>query len=172
MAPKIKRPVRETKKTLLMVGEGCAEKAFLQHLRGLYSNGKIKHSIHSANGKGPHNVIKSTIAKHTHDGYDYSVSLLDTDIVWPEKLVQEAKRKGIHLIGSIPCLEGFLLDIINEKKPETSPECKRVAHPKLAGRETERESYEPLFTKQCLDTARERIDSLNKLINLIINGTT
>jgi hypothetical protein len=93
--------------------------------------------------------------------------LLDTDIDWPKTKVKEAKQKRITLIGSTPCLEGLLLKILGKKVPVLSDECKKSLHPLLCGKETDKRSYEKLFTKEVLDTVRDEIEELDTLIKLI-----
>jgi len=44
------------------------------------------------------------------------IVLLDTDLPWPKKHIQNALSTGINLIGSEPCLEGLHLDILGRKK--------------------------------------------------------
>jgi len=62
MRRKIKK-VRQT--TLLIVGEGAHDKAFLDHLKSLYdgreSGQRVK--IESGDGGSPHDLIKNTIKK-------------------------------------------------------------------------------------------------------------
>ncbi|WP_027710548.1 RloB domain-containing protein [Dickeya chrysanthemi] len=143
---------RSINKTLLLVGEGYAEKAFLSHLKSLFSNGKFKVSVVTAGGKGPEHVITHAISCKKCDGYDFVIVLLDTDLVWPKKHVQRAMGAGINLIGSDPCLEGLLLEIIGKEKPESNRGCKEILHPLLNGSCTDRDSYSELFTFKFLDS--------------------
>ncbi|EIO4085915.1 TPA: RloB domain-containing protein [Vibrio parahaemolyticus] len=162
-----KRTRRVVKRTLLIVGEGEAEKAFLLHLKSIYGVGDPKVSIKSAGGKGPKNVITEAITSKDANGYDLAAVFLDTDLTWPASMVKKAKGKKITLIGSSPCLEGLLLDVIGTQRPtpNSSKECKRKLHGLLKGKETARETYEELFTKDVLDkTNVEQIKTLIKLI--------
>ncbi|MFA0412286.1 RloB domain-containing protein [Vibrio renipiscarius] len=160
---------RVLKKTLLIVGEGEAEKAFLQYLRSLYATGNPKVSIKSAGGKGPKNVITEAISTKDATGYDSAVTLLDTDLLWPRQLVKKAEGKKIVLIGSEPCFEGFLLDILNEARPTPNESCfcKKKMHGLLNGKETEKETYAALFPKDLLDQRKDKLEQLKILINLI-----
>ena len=156
---------------MLFIGEGKAEKAFLLHLKSLYSVSNLKISVKSAGGKGPSNVIGDAISNFKHLGCDKASALLDTDIEWPQGKVREANKLHIELIGSTPCLEGFLLEILDLKKPNpcTSKACKKLLHPQLNGKETEKESYKALFTKVTLDEARNRVTNLDVIIKLLCN---
>lgn len=159
-----KKSVRKLKKTLLAVGEGSSEKAFLLHLKSIYSTGDPKVTVVTAGGKGPNNVINHAIACMRCDGYDECVVLLDTDIPWPPKLVKQAEAKGIRLVGSDPCLEGFLLDILSRRKSNTNDGCKELLHPLLNGESTSRDSYSILFKKDIIENAKQRIEKLKVLV--------
>jgi hypothetical protein len=50
--------------------------------------------------------------------------LLDTDIAWPNKIVKEAIKRGVLLIGSSPCIEGYLLKLLGHPVPVESRVCK------------------------------------------------
>lgn len=162
---------RVLRQTLFFVGEGQSEKAFIEHLRALYSIPELKVSSKSAGGKGPSNVISETISVLSNTGCDRAAALLDLDIAWPIALVKSATSKGITLIGVNPCFEAFLLDILNHKRPTpcNNQTCKKIVHPMLAGRETEKKSYEILFTKEVLDEARRRVEQLDMIIKVITN---
>ncbi|AVY98062.1 hypothetical protein DAI21_10515 [Lelliottia sp. WB101] len=141
---------RAISKTLLLVGEGYAEKAFLSHLKSLFSNGAFKITIVTAGGKGPEHVISHAISCKKCDGYDFVIVLLDTDIQWPRTYVQKAMSAGLNLVGSDPCLEGLLLDVIGKVKSPTNSGCKKLLHPVLSGSCTERDSYANVYTHALL----------------------
>ncbi|ACS83872.1 RloB domain-containing protein [Musicola paradisiaca] len=147
---KKKSTLRSINKTLLLVGEGHAEKAFLSHMKSLFSNGKFKITVVTAGGKVPEHVITHAISCKKCDGYDFVIVLLDTDLVWPKSHVQRAMSAGINLIGSDPCLEGLLLEVIGREKAESNRACKEIFHPLLNGSSTDRDSYSELFTIEVL----------------------
>ncbi|MFT5163048.1 MAG: hypothetical protein ACI9FJ_001629 [Alteromonadaceae bacterium] len=156
---------------MVFVGEGEAEKAFLQHLKSLYGVGSLKVSPKSAGGKGPDNVINDAIGTLENSKCDTVAVLLDTDIPWPPKLKKKALKLQIILIGSTPYLEGLLLDILGEKHPTPSNNktCKAALHPRLSGKATQKESYQGLFDKARLDEAQKRVPELKQIVDLINN---
>ncbi len=166
---KPKRPTKKLKRTLIFVGEGPAEKAFLAHLKSHYGVGSLRVTPKSAGGKGPENIIGDAISTLENSKCDQVAVLLDTDLPWPAKYVKEANRLDIELIGSTPCLEGLLLTILRQHHPNPSDNkrCKKALHPQLTGKETEKESYQALFTKQILDEAAADVAELKRLIDLI-----
>lgn len=139
---KQKRPKKQLKKTMVFVGEGEAEKAFLLHIKSLYGVGSLKLTIKSAGGKGPDNVINDAISTLENSKCDRVAVLLDTDLPWPSKLVKEAKALDIELIDSTPCLEGLLLTVLGQRHstPSDNKTCKKSLHPQLAGKETRHRS--------------------------------
>ncbi|MEK0168893.1 RloB domain-containing protein [Pseudescherichia vulneris] len=155
---------RAVSKTLLLVGEGHAEKAFLSHLKSLFSTGEFKVSIVTAGGKGPEHVITHAMSCKKCDGYDFVIVLLDTDLNWPKAYVKKAISAGLCLIGSEPCLEGLLLEILNKCKGDSNKSCKALLHPLLSGPCTDRDSYADLFTLDMLSK------TTNKQVNVIIEA--
>ncbi|MFA0000783.1 hypothetical protein AB4428_20970 [Vibrio lentus] len=158
---------RVLKESLIFVGEGEAEKAFLLHLKSIYGVGNPKVTPKSAGGKGPNNVIGDALGTLACSGCSKVAALLDTDLPWPVGLAKTAKQKKIPLIGSTPCLEGLLLDILGIKKPASSSACKKLLHPKLSGRETCKESYAEAFSEEVLNQARTKVVELDSIINII-----
>ncbi|WP_213865013.1 hypothetical protein [Vibrio crassostreae] len=164
------RKIKKQKPVLIFVGEGSAEKAFLLHIRSLYANGKKSVKPKSAGGKGPNNVINDALGEARSGRGETSVAaLLDLDIPWPPKLVAEAKKKDIPLIGSNPCLEGLLIQILKLKKPTplNNNSAKKLIHPKLDGSPTDKNSYASLFTKEVLDEAAKVVPELKAIIDIM-----
>jgi hypothetical protein len=156
------------RKTLLAVGEGKADAAFLKYLREIYcSSGKgLKVTVRNANGRGPGNVIGTAIGALRISTYDKKLCLLDTDLVWMSKNTKDAKRKKIQLIGSTPCLEGMLLLVLGKTVPITSNDCKRLLM-EITGRDMyNSEDYAANFPYDQLQYARTFIKELDKLLHL------
>lgn len=159
---------RTVRKTLLIVGEGSDEKAFLGHLKILYSTAAgPRVRVISADGRAPDGPVNEAISLKEKHEYDKVVVLLDTDIAWTEEKIKEAKEKNIELVGSEPCLEGLLLKILNKSVPEKSKKCKTKLQNILRGKPTETRSYVPLFKKELLDKARKKVKPLDTLISYI-----
>jgi hypothetical protein len=93
---------------MVFVGEGEAEKAFLQHLKSLYGVGSLKVSPKSAGGKGPDNVINDAIGTLENSKCDTVAVLLDTDIPWPPKL----KKKSTEASNNINWLHSLSRRVI------------------------------------------------------------
>jgi hypothetical protein len=165
MAKKIRRVV---KTSLIIVGEGAHDQAFLNHMKELYHNGMANQNvkIEAANGGSPADIIKVLIKKLKIADYDKSYVLMDTDIPLSDKDYKLAKDNKITMLLSEPlCLEGMLLEVLGQKAALTSQACKDKLHPQLAGKPTEKQSYRIKFPKPVLDiTTKQTIVDLRKLI--------
>ena len=162
------KPHISQRKTLLAVGEGKADAAFLKYLRGIYCSGGggVNVSVRDASGKGPSNVIGTAIGAFRISSYDKKLCLLDTDLVWTKQNRSDAKRKKIELVGSTPCLEGLLLQILGKAVPASNLDCKRQLKI-ITGKDMfEPDDYSANFDYVVLQTQRAHIAELDKLLRL------
>ena len=154
--------------TLLVMGEGEHDKAFVNHMKGIYySRGSgVKITVRFSGGGSLHDIIKDTVKKTRHESYDSTYILMDKDVTIKQQDFDIANKQGISILLSKPlCLEGMLLNILNERVPNTSIKCKELLHPKLSGHPIYPDSYSPLFDKPVLDAStHETIHSLRSLI--------
>lgn len=162
-------PRRSVRYTVLMVGEGSTEQAFLKHLKALYvSRGSgIGVTIRNAHGKGADHVVDYTISQCRNADYDKLVTLLDNDHPLSDAGRQRARRAKIEVIGSTPCIESLFLQILSENIPVRSVECKRRCEQVIEGRLTEVKNYAAPFPKELLDTRRGDIPDLNLILNYL-----
>lgn len=161
--------VRRVRKTMLVVGEGDTEVAFLKHLRTLYcaNHEGVAATTSNAHGKGPENVIDHTAKQARNGGFDLKVALLDTDIPWTDQLKKLARRLKIEMVGSIPCIEGLYLSILGRNPPEQSLECKKAIKQQLGCDLTDWQNYGQHFPKELLEAARGRIAELDRLLGYL-----
>lgn len=163
------KPHRQAKTTVLIVGEGDTEKAFLDHLRTHYVTRGCGVSVttRNAHGKGPENVVDVAI-RHAK-GADYSIVavLMDTDLPWTPALRKLAQTKKICLIGASPCCDGLLLRILGEPVPEASAHCKTKLVERLGQKPVALDAYRLEFSKALLDDRRQAVGSLEKLLTLL-----
>lgn len=156
--------------TLIVVGEGPCDKAFLTHMKSIYdvkeTGQKVK--LDAADGGSPEVMLKDMDRKYRHADYDKRILFIDSDVEITEVISAKAKRMGIELLQSKPlCLEGMLLDVLGCKIPNTSRACKEVLHPKLKGRATLANSYQELFPKSVLDKTNK--EAIVRMIELLKN---
>lgn len=160
---------RTASRTVLMVGEGSDDTAFLRHLKSLYLTRGcgISGKPRNAHGKGPDNVVNYAIKQKRTAAYDRVVVLLDTDLEMSPTVRRKAKSNRILVTGSTPCLEGLLLKILGEHVPDTSKLCKEQLGFKLPGRLTRQEDYQSKFPKGLLDARRDDVHELGRLLGLL-----
>lgn len=168
---KKKRNLKAQLTSLIVVGEGPHDKAFLKHMQKLYDgNTGQKVKIDSADGGSPYDIINSTDRKHKHAAFDRRFILMDSDVTIRQQDWTLANNKRIEIITSEPiCLEGMLLEVLNRRAPDNAQACKRTLHPELSGPATQPDSYAELFPKPVLDeTPKQQIQRLKEVIS---NGT-
>lgn len=157
--------------TLLIIGEGTHEKAFLLHMKSIYdgeNNQTIK--VDAASGGSPIEIIDETLRKYNHADYDKKVILLDADVTIRQQDRDKARKHKIELIVSNPiCLEGMLLELLghNVTAYSSAIACKNRLHPLLSGLPTKPSSYAQIFPKSVLDTTTK--DQIVRLKNLMSN---
>lgn len=167
-----KRNKKLTMTTVLVLGEGETELAFLKHIKLIYGqrgNGKST-TPESAGGKGPDYILKRAIRKSAD--YDRTLVLMDTDNKWPKGLVDEAEKKKIILIGSEPCIEGFFLSLLESKKKYnslSSPKCKDRFHRDFLNEKhkVDPRKYAKIFSKKVCEVLRKKSKNLDKIIKMI-----
>lgn len=171
MVARRKRPVRSTKKTVLIVGEGSTEKAFLRHVKELYITRDMDVSVNIECGAGgsPRNVAEKAIRLCGSRGYDKCFILIDADIPLnaDRKLLARMKRKPkIEILKSTPCIEGLFLSILDVIGNNSSDQYKSIFEATYlsSDKKTDKQSYDKLFPKNVLDQKRTQIRELNNIL--------
>lgn len=164
---------RSARHTVLLVGEGKTECAFLEHIKSLYifRGCGVSAKIRNAHGKGPDHVVDYAVRQCCNADYDRVVALLDTDLPMSSAARRRARSKKIEIIGSTPCIEGLLLKILGEYVPGVSAECKARCGSVLPARLTLADDYRANFPKELLDEQRSKIPELGSLLgSLVFDG--
>lgn len=158
-----KRPSRQrqhqaSQTTLLIVGEGADDQAFIKHMQKQLRSpqSSIKPKIEKQSGGSPGNIIDNAARKYAHQDFDQRFIVLDADVLPNQQQRDKAQKQGFRLIFWSPtCLEGALLDVLNERvrDHETAQQLKVRLHPRLSGHHTEKAAYAVLFTREVLAAA-------------------
>ena len=155
--------------TLLIVGEGPEDEAFLKYMKRLYDrrDSGQRITINAATGGSPGDIIDEAIRRHRNTDFDRRYVLLDSDIPISKDDRDFADDNNIELIESAPhCLEGMLLEILGQPIPRTNKRCKSILHPQLDREPTSHEAYSTLFPRKVLDkTTKEQIVTLRQIIS-------
>jgi len=142
--------------TLLVVGEGADDRAFITHMKQLFCprGGGLKVQVEAGDGGSAGNIISNSIRSYRGAAYDRRILLLDADLPPSEAERKQAAAAGYEIILWRPqCLEGALLEALGEpvRAHETSQQLKQRLHPRLAGKHTEPTAYAVLFPSVVLE---------------------
>ena len=161
---------RNVRSTLLMIGEGDTETAFLEHLRALYCgrNTQVVVTIRNAHGKAQAYLLDFAKRLTGNIAYDRCIVLLGAGIPWTEQSKERARQGKFDLVDAEPCIEGLLLSIFGDPVPDHPSTCKTAIEKSLPSvKLTEKEGYTFHFGKGLLEEVRGAIPKLNELLNAL-----
>ncbi len=168
-----KKKPREANWTVLAVGEGETERAFLQFLKEQFNkrDDGISIKIHYAGGGGPECVIRCAIKK-SPKSYDCAFVLLDKDLPCRATYFKKARTNNLELIWCVPCIEGIFLKIIEpnfEPHVKSTSECKRLFADKYLNDDDKLDpgKYEAIFSIDLLEKRKNQIKELETLLRFM-----
>lgn len=164
-----RRASRQEYETLLLVGEGETEVAFLSHVKALYAPrgcGLVVKVI-CARGKGAAHVVDVAIRQKRNAAYDTVAVLLDTDQDWGPAIAKCALDYGIQVLCSEPMFEAMMLRAHRLSARGRADELKRRFAPLVNGDGLDPRNYGANFGDAILQTAREREPTLDRLLQLM-----
>ena len=143
--------LRTQRRTVLIVGEGDAEIAFLKHLRSVFVGraAGITVKIGNAHGKGAQNVIDHARKQADAYAFDRVAALFDTDTDWTPEVEKQARNANIIVLPCTPCLETELLRLKAQPAPERTADAKRTFQ-KIFGAEAHRSDLYPHYFPQAM----------------------
>lgn len=165
-----KKRRRSAKFTVLAIGEGLTDEAFLKYLKATFSHrdDNVSITIAAADGKSPSTIVKQSVNRGPRN-YDRALVLMDQDIDWPPEVYSLAKKYGIELIGSQPCIEGVFLTVLESKssvKYMSSDDCKKKFERKYMNHKKKIDSreYERTFSREMISAARDRCSTVARIL--------
>ena len=167
-----KKKRRAAKKTALFYCEGADDKAFLEYLKMTFAKDSgVAINIKQNYGHGANGVLSGIFKQIPAD---IMVCMYDIDEGIDVELKQRVERHGILCIEHKPCLEAFLLEILEEKDYSCHQKCdnckKRFEKKYLDERKRKnKNSYARLFPKEFLLKRAKKMKNLKMLID-IMNG--
>lgn len=161
----------KARRTILIVGEGRHEEAFLNHLKQLYvpRGCGLSVTVKNARGKGALHVIKWTVGQIANADYDTVAALLDTDTGWDAKAKKLARRKRIHVLKSEPCFEAMMLRMMGQPVIGDAHALKKQFAPFVKNDATLRDHYALHFGVECLNAGRGKEPTIDELLRLLGN---
>ena len=163
---------RSVLRTVLLVGEGYAEVAFIEHLKALYvSRGcGISLTVKNARGKVALYVVEVEILQSKNADFDVKAAFLDTDIDtgWGDKTRSTARKAKVQIVPCIPCLEAMLLALHGDVQEGLSTAYYKRSFENKFGKPADVASlYGVHFSKDFLDNARIKSPQLESLLALL-----
>lgn len=160
---------RAQKQTLLLVGEGYDEEAFLKYLKSQLVGREVglEVKIKNAKGKGAKHVIDWTIRQAKQADYDRVAALLDTDTNWTPAVQKKAKVEKIIVLPSEPCFEAMLLRLIGVTPEIDTKKLKKQFEPYVNGVSTVPENYAVHFSPDKLKNKRDLEKTIDELLKLL-----
>lgn len=159
----------KAKRTLLIVGEGRHEEAFLNHMRQLYAprGCGLAVTVKNARGKGAQHVIDWTIRQIANAQYDTVAAMLDTDQDWNATVEKRAKAKKIQVLPSEPCFDAVLLRLLGKNPAGDGKTLKKQLAPFVSNDPTVAQNYAAHFGPECLEAGRIREPTIDALLKLL-----
>lgn len=159
----------KAQRTLLLVGEGRDDAAFLRHVKGLYvpRGCGLSVTVKHAHGKGAKGVIDWTIRQIANAAYDQVAAMVDVDQDWSPAVARLAKSRQIVVLRSDPCFEAVLLRMLGETASGDSAALKRRVAPILGNHPTDPRSYGIRFDTACLQASRRTEPAVDALLELL-----
>ena len=167
---KVNQAHRTVLRTILLVGEGYAEVAFLQHLKSLYvSRGcGLAITIKNAGGKGALNVVNVARRHSLNAAYDVRAVLLDTDTDWNDKTQAVARKTRVQVVACNPCLESMLLALHGDTaQGRSTMQCKQAFLARFASPAHDASVYAKHFSFEHMERARLVSPELAQLLALV-----
>lgn len=169
------KPTKSTKKTILIVGEGETEKAFLQHIKELFipRDADFVVKVECAAGGGPKGVLQKTIRLRSSRAYDKCFVLVDSDRPFKSdsKLEERMRKKPrVEILKSTPCIEGLFLAILQHRNfsqsSATSDYCKREFEANYIplDKKTDKQAYAERFTREVIENRRCVVAQLEAIL--------
>ncbi|OZB62582.1 MAG: hypothetical protein B7X31_08570 [Thiomonas sp. 13-66-29] len=163
-----RHPIRPQYRTLLLVGEGETEQAFLQHVKALYvqRGSGLRVTVRCAHGKGAGHVVDYAIRQRIHQ-FDHVAALLDTDAGWTAAVQKRAREKRIQVLKSEPCIEAILLRVISQSANGSTKDLKKRLSPFVRGDALDPHNYATHFSVDALQAGRRIEPTLDDLLRLL-----
>lgn len=160
---------RAQKQTLLLVGEGYDEEAFLKYLKSqlVGREAGLEVKIKNAKGKGAKHVIDWTIRQAKQAEYDVVAALLDTDTDWTPAVQKQARTMKIIVLTSNPCFEAMMLRLIGVTAEIDTKKLKKQFEPYVNGVSTVPENYSVNFSPDRLKSKRQMEMTIDELLKLL-----
>lgn len=155
-------------RTLLLVGEGETEVAFLHHVKRIYAprGCGLRVTIKNAHGKGAKHVVEWTARQRGIADFDKVATLLDTDQDWSDALAKKAKSARIQVLKSEPFFEAMMLRLIQQSDIGDAKTLKARFSPYVGDAPLSPEGYAANYGLACLEAGKINEPTIGALLSL------
>lgn len=155
-------------RTLLLVGEGRTEEAFLNHVKQIYAprGCGLRVTITNARGKGALHVVEWTARQRGVAAYDKVAVLLDTDQDWSDVVAKKARQARIQVLKSEPVFEAMMLRLIHQSDIGDAKTLKARFAPYVSNNPLSPENYATHYGQPCLEAGRNIVPTIDALLTL------
>lgn len=165
------KPCR-AKRTVLLVGEGAQECAFLRHVKNCFVGREsgLAVKVEDAHGGSPSTVLRQTWKLLSLRSFNRCLVLMDTDRPWPGKPPARVKSTHMTYVAARPCIEGLLLSIVQHSgivpTSASSEQCKKALYDNYVqeDKRTDSRAYEKHFSRDALIRARKHCRELHTIL--------
>jgi hypothetical protein len=159
------------KRTVLLVGEGPMEAAFLKYMKNLFvtRSSSVAVQVNNANGGSPETVILAARKLLRQRAYGRCLVLMDTDVPWPPSLPSVIGNTKMTYLPAKPVLEGFLLRILGHPgvtHATAVAACKRELYKQYVneGRRTDPRAFAKAFPANLFLSSRASCSELDEIM--------
>jgi len=159
----------QARRTLLIVGEGAVEEAFLTHAKTLYvpRGCGLSVKIKNAGGKEAKHVVDWTVRQMANSHYDSVAVLLDTDKGWTPAVANRARQKKIRVLESTPCIEAVFLRMLGQNSNGDPDSLKKRFSPYVNNSPTDPAQYSRHFGNPVLQAGRKTEAAIDALLKIL-----
>lgn len=159
-------------RTLLLVGEGRTEEAFLNHVKRIYTSRGcgLSVTIKNARGKGAQHVVEWTARQRGIASFDAVAVLLDTDQDWSDAIARKAKLARIQVLKSEPFFEAMMLRLIRQSDFGDTRTLKARFDPYVGNNPLAFENYVTHYGRDCLEAGKATEPTIEALLKLFGQG--
>lgn len=157
------------RESALLVCEGDAEAALLRVVREGFTAGRAgRHlTIRNAHGKGAGHVVDTAIGLRRYGAFSIVAALLDTDTDWNQRVEARARRGGVQVLRSDPCLEATLLQLVGISVVGDQRACKERFRREFGGAAHEEGLIAARFTPDLIVRSRPDVLFVDQLLTIV-----
>jgi len=158
-------------RTVLIVGEGYDEVAFLNHLKSVFHVREcgVTIKIMNARGKGAKGVVEWTARQAAIASYDKVMAMFDTDTDWNNSVAKYALDRDIELLKSEPCFEAMLLRTLGKPATGNAKTLKKKLSEFVSNDSTSQKNYETHFDSRRLEDSCKGEATIRRLLDIFKN---